>query len=112
MSAQLDELSNVYTEIGAVIAELGRQPIRARRFFVEHQDRVLFGKDTYKKSEFDVYFRILETSDEYFDYYRKRHAHWKMYGLNLPDSILKKLYYKNARKLFPNIPLEVFEPKS
>ena len=72
--------------------------------------RVLFGKDTYKKSEFDVYFRILETSDEYFDYYRKRHAHWKMYGLNLPDSILKKLYYKNARKLFPNIPLELFEP--
>ena len=110
MSAQLDELSNVYTEIGAVIAELGRQPIRARRFFVEHQDRVLFGKDTYKKSEFDVYFRILETSDEYFDYYRKRHAHWKMYGLNLPDSILKKLYYKNARKLYPNIPLELFEP--
>ena len=110
MSAQLDDLPNVYTEIGAVIAELGRQPIRARRFFVEHQDRVLFGKDTYKKSEFDVYFRILETSDEYFDYYRKRHAHWKMYGLNLPDSILKKLYYKNARKLFPNITLELFEP--
>ena len=110
MSAQLDDLPNVYTEIGAVIAELGRQPIRARRFFVEHQDRVLFGKDTYKKSEFDVYFRILETSDEYFDYYRKRHAHWKMYGLNLPDSILKKLYYKNARKLFPNIPLELFDP--
>ena len=109
MSAQLDDLPNVYTEIGAVIAELGRQPIRARKFFVEHQDRVLFGKDTYKKSEFDVYFRILETSDEYFDYYRKRHAHWKMYGLNLPDSILKKLYYKNARKLFPNIPLELFE---
>ena len=110
MSAQLDDLTNVYTEIGAVIAELGRQPIRARRFFIEHQDRVLFGKDTYKKSEFDVYFRILETSDEYFDYYRKRHAHWKMYGLNLPDSILKKLYYKNARKLFPSIPLELFEP--
>jgi predicted TIM-barrel fold metal-dependent hydrolase len=110
MSAQLDDLTNVYTEIGAVIAELGRQPIRARRFFIEHQDRVLFGKDTYKKSEFDVYFRILETSDEYFDYYRKRHAHWKMYGLNLPDSVLKKLYYKNARKLFPSIPLELFEP--
>jgi predicted TIM-barrel fold metal-dependent hydrolase len=109
MSAQLDSLPNVYTEIGAVIAELGRQPIRARKFFVEHQDRILFGKDTYKKSEFNVYFRILETSDEYFDYYRKRHAHWKMYGLNLPDSILKKLYYKNAIKLFPNIPIELFE---
>ena len=109
MSAQLDSLPNVYTEIGAVIAELGRQPIRARKCFVEYQDRILFGKDTYKKNEFNVYFRILETSDEYFDYYRKRHAHWKMYGLNLPDSILKKVYYKNAIKLFPNIPVELFE---
>ena len=109
MSTQLDSLPNVYTEIGAVIAELGRQPIRARKFFVEYQDRILFGKDTYKKNEFNVYFRILETSDEYFDYYRKRHAHWKMYGLNLPDSILKKVYYKNAIKLFPNIPVELFE---
>jgi predicted TIM-barrel fold metal-dependent hydrolase len=112
LSEQLDNLSNVYTEIGAVIAELGRQPIRAKRFFVEHQDRVLFGKDTYKKSEYNVYFRILETSDEYFDYYRKRHAHWKMYGLNLPDSILKKLYYKNALKLFPSIPADLFEMKN
>ena len=111
LSEQLDNLSNVYTEIGAVIAELGRQPIRAKRFFVEHQDRVLFGKDTYKKSEYNVYFRILETDDEYFDYYRKRHAHWRMYGLSLPDSILKKLYYKNALKLFPSIPPDLFEMK-
>lgn len=112
LSEQLDNLPNVYTEIGAVIAELGRQPIRAKKFFVEHQDRVLFGKDTYRKSEYNVYFRILETSDEYFDYYRKRHAHWKMYGLNLPDSILKKLYYKNALKLFPSIPADLFEIKN
>jgi len=111
LSEQLNNLSNVYTEIGAVIAELGRQPIRAKRFFVEHQDRVLFGKDTYKKSEYNVYFRILETDDEYFDYYRKRHAHWRMYGLSLPDSILKKLYYKNALKLFPSIPPDLFEMK-
>ena len=111
LSEQLDKLSNVYTEIGAVIAELGRQPVRAKKFFVDHQDRVLFGKDTYKKSEYNIYFRILETEDEYFDYYRKRHAHWKMYGLNLPDSILKKLYYKNALKLFPGIPVDLFEMK-
>jgi len=68
----LDSLPNVYTEIGAVIGELGRQPRRARKFFIDYQDRIMFGKDTYKKSEFDVYFRVLETSDEYFDYYRKR----------------------------------------
>lgn len=105
----LDNLPNVYTEIGAVIGELGRQPRRARKFFIDYQDRVMFGKDTYKKSEFDVYFRVLETSDEYFDYYRKRHGLWKMYGLDLPDEVLKKLYYKNALKLFPKINKNMFE---
>ena len=105
----LDKLPNVYTEIGAVIGELGRQPRRARKFFIDYQDRIMFGKDTYKKSEFDVYFRVLETSDEYFDYYRKRHGLWKMYGLNLPDEVLKKLYYQNALKLFPSIDKNLFE---
>ena len=105
----LDNLPNVYTEIGAVIGELGRQPRRARKFFIDYQDRLMFGKDTYKKSEFDVYFRVLETSDEYFDYYRKRHGLWKMYGLDLPDEVLKKLYYKNALKLFPTINKNLFE---
>ena len=78
-------------------------------FFIDYQDRVMFGKDTYKKSEFDVYFRVLESSDEYFDYYRKRHGLWKMYGLNLPDMVLKKLYYQNALKLFPSIDSKLFE---
>ena len=109
LSSHLDNNPNVVTEIGAILAELGRQPKRAREFFVEHQDRVLFGKDAHKLSEYYTYFRVLETDDEYFDYYRKRHGNWKMYGLNLPDTVLKKLYYKNALKLFPNIPREFFE---
>jgi predicted TIM-barrel fold metal-dependent hydrolase len=109
LGQHLDSLPNVYTEIGAVIGELGRQPRRARKFFIDYQDRIMFGKDTYKKSEFDVYFRVLETSDEYFDYYRKRHGLWKMYGLNLPDDVLRKLYYKNALKLFPTIDKKMFE---
>jgi hypothetical protein len=109
LEKHLDSLPNVYTEIGAVIGELGRQPRRARQFFIDYQDRIMFGKDTYKKSEFDVYFRVLETNDEYFDYYRKRHGLWKMYGLNLPDEVLKKLYFKNALKLFPSIDNELFE---
>ena len=109
LEKHLDSLPNVYTEIGAVIGELGRQPRRARQFFIDYQDRVMFGKDTYKKSEFDVYFRVLETNDEYFHYYRKRHGLWKMYGLNLPDEVLKKLYFKNALKLFPSIDNELFE---
>ena len=103
LGAHLDTYPNVVTEIGAVLAELGRQPKRARQFFIDYQDRILFGKDSYRVSEYYTYFRVLETDDEYFDYYRKRHAHWKMYGLALPDSILKKLYYKNALRLFPKI---------
>ena len=103
LGAHLDTYPNVVTEIGAVLAELGRQPKRARQFFIDYQDRILFGKDSYRVSEYYTYFRVLETDDEYFDYYRKRHAHWKIYGLALPDSILKKLYYKNALRLFPKI---------
>jgi len=103
LGKHLDQYPNVVTEIGAVLAELGRQPQQARQFFIEYQDRILFGKDAYKVSEYYTYFRVLETDDEYFDYYRKRHAHWKIYGLALPDSILKKLYHQNALRLFPNI---------
>ena len=106
-----DEMPNVYTELGAVLAELGRQPKAARAFMIKYQDRVMMGKDTYKKEEYYTYFRVLETDDEYFDYYRKRHAHWKMYGLSLPDSVLKKVYYKNALKVIPGIDQSLFLEK-
>ncbi|RMG17596.1 MAG: amidohydrolase [Bacteroidetes bacterium] len=104
----LDECPNVYTEIGAVLAELGRQPRFARQWLIKYQDRVCFGKDSWRPEEYHVYFRVLETADEYFDYYRKRHAFWKMYGLDLPDEVLKKLYYKNALKIIPNIDASLF----
>ncbi|MDH5380991.1 MAG: amidohydrolase [Cyclobacteriaceae bacterium] len=105
----LDEMPNVYTELGAVLAELGRQPVTARAWLIDYQDRVLMGKDTYKKEEYYTYFRVLETNDEYFDYYRKRHAHWKMYGLALPDSVLQKIYYKNALHVIPGIDSSLFD---
>lgn len=104
----LDELPNVYTELGAVLYELGRQPRTARAFLIKYQDRVLMGKDIWNPDEFATYFRVLETEDEYFDYYRKRHAFWKMYGLGLPDEVLKKIYYKNALKLIPAIDDSLF----
>ena len=104
----LDELPNVSTEIGAVLHELGRQPRAARAFMIRYQDRVLMGKDIWAPEEYPVYFRVLETEDEYFDYYRKRHAFWKMYGLGLPDEVLKKIYYKNALKLIPSIDASAF----
>jgi predicted TIM-barrel fold metal-dependent hydrolase len=99
----LDELPNVNVGIGAVIAELGRQPRMSLRFFEKYQDRILFAKDAYNQEEFYTYFRVLETEDEYFPYYKKYHAFWRMYGLGLPDSILQKVYYKNALRIIPNI---------
>jgi len=110
LGKHLDQYPNVMTEIGAVLAELGRQPKRARQFFIDYQDRILFGKDSYNVSEYYTYFRVLETEDEYFEYYRKRHAHWKIYGLSLPDSVLQKVYYKNALHLFPSIDQSLFKP--
>jgi predicted TIM-barrel fold metal-dependent hydrolase len=100
----LDELPNVYTEIGAVLYDIGRQPRGAHDFFVKYQDRLLFGKDSFQPSEYPYYWRVLETRDEYFDYYRGYHAFWKLYGIDLPDSVLKKVYYENALKITPRLP--------
>jgi uncharacterized protein len=99
----LDEMPNVVVEFGAVIAELGRQPRKAKEFFTKYQDRILFGKDSWVPEEYATYFRVLETEDEYFPYHKKYHAFWAMYGMGLPDSILKKIYYKNALRIIPNI---------
>jgi uncharacterized protein len=98
-----DELPNMYVDIAAVLAELGRQPYSAHDFLVKYQDRVLMGKDIYDVDEYKWYFRALETRDEYFEYYRKRHAFWRIYGFQVPDDVLKKIYYKNALKLVPGI---------
>ena len=87
----------------AVIAELGRQPRAAKAWFIKYQYRVMFGKDFWNPKEYGTYFRVLETADEYFPYYKQYHAYWKMYGLDLPEEVLKKLYYKNALKVIPGI---------
>ena len=100
----LDDMPNVYTEVGAVLYDFGRQPRAAHDFFVKYQDRILFGKDSFQPVEYPYYWRVFETSDEYFDYYRNYHAYWKLYGMGLPDEVLKKLYYKNALKITPLLP--------
>lgn len=99
----MNEMQNVVVEFGAVIAELGRQPKAARKFFEQYQDRILFGKDSWVPEEYATYFRVLETEDEYFPYHKKYHAFWRMYGIGLPDAILKKVYYKNALRIIPHI---------
>ncbi len=104
----MDEMPNMSVGIGAVIAELGRQPRAAKQFFIKYQDRILFGKDSWRPDEFPTYFRVLETGDEYFPYYKKYHAFWAMYGLDLPEEVLKKVYYKNALKLIPGLDQRLF----
>ena len=99
----LDRLPNVYPETGAILYELGRQPRAAREFFVRYQDRILFGKDSYRPEEYPYYWRVFETADEYFDYYRRYHAFWKLYGMDLPDAVLRKVYYANAVRLIPHL---------
>ena len=100
----LDEMPNVYTEVGAVLYDIGRQPRVAHDFFVKYQDRILFGKDSFQPEEYPYYWRVFETSDDYFDYYRGYHAFWKLYGIGLPDSVLKKVYFQNALRITPGIP--------
>ncbi|GAB5400029.1 MAG: amidohydrolase family protein [Aureisphaera sp.] len=104
----LDEIPNMYVGIGAIIAELGRQPRAAKNFFIKYQDRILFGKDSWKPEEFPTYFRVLESDDEYFPYHKKYHAFWAMYGLDLPDEVLKKVYYQNALKIVPGLDRSLF----
>jgi hypothetical protein len=63
----------------------------------------MFGKDSWAPAEYPPYFRVLETRDDYFKYYRRRHAFWKLYGLDLPDEVLRKLYYENALRVVPKL---------
>ncbi len=99
----LDQNPNVYYDVAAVLYDFGRQPRAAHEFFIKYQDRILFGKDSYQPDEYPYYWRVFETNDEYFDYYRDYHAFWKLYGIGLPDPVLKKLYYANALQLTPGL---------
>jgi len=98
----LDEYPNVYVDISARIAELGRQPFTARDFLLKYADRILFGTDLLPEVEmYRLYYRFLETADEYFDYpsHASRQGRWKIYGVSLPDDVLRKLYRENALNL-------------
>ena len=99
----MDEMPNMMAEVGAVIYEPARQPRFARDFFIKYQDRLLMGKDSWVPSEYKTYFRVLESADEYFPYHKKYHAFWAMYGLDLPDDVLKKVYYENALRVIPGL---------
>lgn len=100
VSEWMERYPNLMLELGGRIAELGRQPRRAARFITRYQDRVMFGMDTKLTSDaYRTYFRFLETEDEYFEYpgYPWQGS-WKIYGLNLADRVLRKVYYDNAAR--------------
>ncbi len=113
VSECMDRYPNMHVEIGARIGELGRQPRTARRFFEKYQDRIMFGTDAvphgaeypeqiFGEPLYEIYYRLLETEDEYFDYAPARippQGRWKIYGLGLPESILRKVYHDNAARL-------------
>jgi predicted TIM-barrel fold metal-dependent hydrolase len=110
VSEFLETHPNAYVDISARMDELGRQPYTARDFLIKYQDRVLFGTDMPVKADvYRSYFRFLETSDEYFehpDYIgRFGNSRWMVYGLYLPDRVLRKIYYENACKIIPGIKL-------
>jgi predicted TIM-barrel fold metal-dependent hydrolase len=104
VGALLDRCPNFYVDISQRIAELGRQPYSSRRFFERYADRILFGIDVGAEIEtYQVYYRFLETDDEYFDYDptgRRNQGRWRIYGLGLPDDVLRKIYFENAERLF------------
>jgi hypothetical protein len=109
VSELLDGHPNVFVDFSARIDELGRQPYTAHDFFVRYQERILFGLDMPVSPEaYRCYFRFLETRDEYFDYpdYIGRfgvYTRWKLYGLGLPDGVLRKVYYENAIRAIPGL---------
>lgn len=102
VSKCLDDYPNLMIDIDARISELGRQPYSARRFFIKYQDRIMFGTDTRPSREaYRIYYRFLETDDEYFDCAASHHRQgfWMIYGIFLPREVLAKVYYKNAEQL-------------
>ncbi len=113
VSAALDKYPNLHVDIAARVGELGRQPRAARKFFDKYQDRILFGTDAvpngfetpqqiFGEKLYEIYYRFLETTDEYFDYAPAPvppQGRWQIYGIGLPPQILKKVYYNNAARL-------------
>ncbi|HTZ90588.1 MAG TPA: amidohydrolase family protein [Alloacidobacterium sp.] len=98
----LERYPNVYIDISARASELGRQPYSARKLFLKFPDRILFGSDLLpEESMYRLYFRFLETADEYFEYpsHASRQGRWNIYGLHLPDDVLVKVYRENALRL-------------
>jgi predicted TIM-barrel fold metal-dependent hydrolase len=99
----LDKLPNMYTDIAAHIGTLGRLPYSSRRFIIDYQDRILFGTDIQPTAAgYQPYFRFLETADEYFQAQPGQPLP-RIYGLDLPNKVLEKIYHLNAERIIPGL---------
>src|SRR5437667_215209 len=113
VSENLDRFPNMHVDIAARIGELGRQPFTSKKFFDKYQDRIVFATDAtphgdefpqqvFNTKLYEIYYRFLETEDEYFDYAPAKippQGRWRIYGINLSDQILRKVYNENAARL-------------
>jgi len=103
----LDRYPNLYVDPASRISELGRQPYTARDFLIKYADRVLFGTDgPWPETRVNLYWRFMETKDQYFPYAEKEfppQGFWRIYGIDLPDDVLRKIYSENAAKLIPGV---------
>ena len=114
VAALLDKYPNADVEISATIQDLGRAPRMIREFFVKYQDRIIFGSDGNPNRGVDEFWvphwRFLETYDEHFDHPAQLrsetgaplHGRWRIYGIGLPDDVLRKVYYQNALRYLPS----------
>lgn len=106
LGEQMDALPNLLIDISARTPELGRQPYSARKFFLKYADRILFGTDLLPEDGmYRLYYRFLETADEYFEYpsHASRQGRWNIYGIFLPEDVLRKVYRENALRLMPHL---------
>lgn len=107
LAGWLDSYPNLYVDPASRISELGRQPYTARDFLIKYADRVLFGTDgPWPETRVNLYWRFMETKDQYFPYAEKEfppQGFWRIYGIDLPDEILRKIYSENAAKLIPGV---------
>ena len=109
VSRLLDACPNFHVDISARPGELGRVPYSARDLLVRHADRVLFGTDSPPDvATYRLHYRFLETRDEHFHYARSERppqGRWMIYGLDLPDDVLRRVYHDNAARLlgFPRV---------
>ncbi len=116
----LDSCPNLFVDVAARLGEIGRhEAAKTRKFFIKHQDRILFGSDlivtprgmqlgsvseeppTFKDALkfYADHRRFFETADRNIPHPTPSQGPWTINAINLPRDVLGKLYQTNAEKL-------------